>query len=53
VKQDFHAASVSPKLKALLNIAGKVQQDGKNVTAEDVQAARNEGATDIEIHDTS
>ncbi|MBB5059411.1 putative peroxidase-related enzyme [Granulicella aggregans] len=52
VKQDFHAASVSPKLKALLNIAGKVQQDGKNVTAEDVQAARNEGATDIEIHDT-
>jgi uncharacterized peroxidase-related enzyme len=52
VKQDFQAASVSPKLKALLNIAGKVQQDGKNVTAEDVQAARNEGATDIEIHDT-
>jgi uncharacterized peroxidase-related enzyme len=52
VKQDFHAASVSPKLKALLNIAGKVQQDGKNVTTEDVQAARNEGATDIEIHDT-
>ena len=52
VKQDFHAASVSPKLKALLNIAGKVQQDGKNVTTEDVQAARNEGATDLEIHDT-
>ena len=52
VKQDFHAASVSPKLKALLNIAGKVQQDGKNVTADDVERARNEGATDIEIHDT-
>jgi uncharacterized peroxidase-related enzyme len=52
VKQDFHSADVSPKLKALLNIAGKVQQDGKKVTAEDVELARNEGATDIEIHDT-
>jgi len=52
VKQDFRSAAISAKLKALLAIAGKVQQDGKNVTAEDVQAARNEGATDIEIHDT-
>jgi uncharacterized peroxidase-related enzyme len=52
VKQDFHAAAISPKLKTLLTIAGKVQQDGKNVTPEDVQAARNEGATDLEIHDT-
>jgi uncharacterized peroxidase-related enzyme len=52
VKQDFHSAAITPKLKALLTIAGKVQQDGKNVTTEDVQAARNEGATDIEIHDT-
>lgn len=52
VKQDFHSADVSPKLKALLNIAGKVQQDGKKVTAEDVELARNEGASDIEIHDT-
>ncbi len=52
VKQDFHSASVSPKMKTLLNIAGKVQQDGKNVTTEDVQAARTQGATDLEIHDT-
>jgi uncharacterized peroxidase-related enzyme len=52
VKRDFHSADVSPKLKALLNIAGKVQQDGKKVTSEDVELARNEGATDIEIHDT-
>jgi len=43
---------VSPKLKALLAIAGKVQQDGKLVTAADVDAARKLGATDIEIHDT-
>ena len=41
-----------PKLKALLVIAGKVQQDGKLVTAADVEAARKLGATDLEIHDT-
>ncbi len=52
IKTDFTTAPVSPKLKALLNIAGKVQQDGKLVTAADVEAARKEGATDREIHDT-
>lgn len=52
VKRDFDAAAISPKLKALLRIAGKVQQDGKKVTAADVEAARAEGATDLEIHDT-
>ncbi|MFP5238005.1 MAG: carboxymuconolactone decarboxylase family protein [Acidobacteriota bacterium] len=52
VKTDFEAAPVSPKLKALLAIAGKVQRDGKLVTAEDVDRARREGATDVEIHDT-
>jgi len=52
VKVDFHTADVSPKLKALLTIAGKVQQDGKSVTPADVQSARDEGATDLEIHDT-
>jgi uncharacterized peroxidase-related enzyme len=52
VKLDFHSSEISPKLKTLLNIAGKVQQDGKQVTPEDVQAARTEGATDLEIHDT-
>ncbi len=52
VKTDVATAEVSPKLKALLNIAGKVQQDGKLVTAADVDSARNEGATDREIHDT-
>jgi uncharacterized peroxidase-related enzyme len=52
VKVDYLAAPVSDKLKALLKIAGKVQQDGKLVTAADVEAARKQGATDIEIHDT-
>ena len=52
VKTDFAAAPVSGKLKALLAIAGKVQQDGKLVTKADVDAARELGATGIEVHDT-
>jgi len=52
VKTDWADAEISPKLKALLNIAGKVQLGGKQVTAEDVAAAREQGATDLEIHDT-
>jgi uncharacterized peroxidase-related enzyme len=52
VKADFWSAGISDKLKALLVIAGKVQQGGKHVTTADVEAARNVGATDIEIHDT-
>lgn len=52
VKTDFESAPISPKLKALLAIAGKVQRDGKSVTAEDVERARREGASDVEIHDT-
>lgn len=52
VKADFQHADISDKLKALLVIAGKVQKDGKHVTAEDVEAAHSQGATDLEIHDT-
>ena len=52
VKNDFLYANISAKLKALLVIAGKVQKGGKKVTSQDVEAARAQGATDIEIHDT-
>ena len=52
VKRDFESAAVSGKMKALLRIAGHVQQGGKRVTAEDVAKARTEGASDKEIHDT-
>jgi uncharacterized peroxidase-related enzyme len=52
VRADYQNAPVSPKLKALLTIAGKVQVSGRNVTTEEVAAARSEGATDREIHDT-
>jgi uncharacterized peroxidase-related enzyme len=43
---------LSEKMKVLLNIAGKVQQNGKLVTDEDVAEARKHGAGDRDIHDT-
>lgn len=49
---DYHKAPVSNKMKALLNIAGKVQMNGKEVTSEDIDAARKSGAADRDIHDT-
>lgn len=52
VIDDFTQAPVSAKMKALLNIAGKVQQTGKAVTSDDVAEARKQGATDRDIHDT-
>jgi uncharacterized peroxidase-related enzyme len=51
VKRDFEDAPVSPKLKALLAIAARVQQGGKQVTSADIDRAKREGATDVEIHD--
>ena len=51
VKRDYANAPVSAKLKALIAIAGKVQKGGKHVSAADVERARAEGATDVEIHD--
>ena len=46
------SAPISAKLKALLRIAASVQRGGRNVSSADVAAARAEGATDLEIHDT-
>ena len=52
VFKDMQQANISSKMKSLLNIAGKVQILGKEVKPEDIEAARKEGATDKEIHDT-
>ena len=52
VLDDYQSAPIAEKLKALLLIAGKVQQSGKAVLQEDVDKARGAGATDREIHDT-
>ena len=52
VKKDFKSTDLSNKMKTLLSIAGSVQKGGKNVTEQQVQEARDAGATDKEIHDT-
>ena len=52
IKRDFTSTAISEKLKALLSIAASVQKGGKNVTAGQIEDAKNSGATDKEIHDT-
>jgi uncharacterized peroxidase-related enzyme len=52
VRADLASAPVSAKLGALLRIAAAVQRSGKDVGPADVAAAREAGATDLEIHDT-
>jgi uncharacterized peroxidase-related enzyme len=52
IKRNYEAAPVSAKMKVLLTIAGNVQRGGKYVTASDIERAREQGATDKEIHDT-
>jgi uncharacterized peroxidase-related enzyme len=52
VLRDMQQAPVSDKLKALLNIAGKVQILGTEVKQADIDASRQLGATDKELHDT-
>ncbi len=49
---DIESSTVSEKLTALLKIAGKVQQGGKAVSEQDIEAAKERGATDEDIHDT-
>ena len=51
VRRDLDTAPVSPKLRALLRIAGAVQAGGRNVTPALVEQARAADATDLEIHD--
>ncbi len=46
------SAYLSPKMKALLIIAGQVQTGGKNVSTTAIDDAKKCGATDMEIHDT-
>ena len=52
VKKDYVHADIPDKLKALLAIAGSVQKGGKHVTSEQVELAKNLGATDKDIHYT-
>jgi uncharacterized peroxidase-related enzyme len=52
VKRDPATAAISPKLRALLAIAGEVQEGGPSVTAASIADAKALGATDVELHDT-
>lgn len=49
---DIESAPISDKLKALLRIAEKVQQSGKAVSKQDIEAAKAIGVSDEDIHDT-
>jgi uncharacterized peroxidase-related enzyme len=51
-RRDPTTAPVTPKMRALLSVAEQVQRGGKHVTDEAVAAARAEGATDVDVHDT-
>jgi len=44
--------TLSDKMKALLAIAGKVQQSGRLVTAADIGQVKKSGASDNDVHDT-
>lgn len=52
IKADPERSDLSGKMKALLAVAASVQKGGKHVTPEQIVRAKEEGATDIEIHDT-
>jgi uncharacterized peroxidase-related enzyme len=52
VHTDPELAPISAKLRTLLKIAAAVREGGNKVTTELVDAARAEGATEVEIHDT-
>jgi uncharacterized peroxidase-related enzyme len=52
IKAGLPNTPVSDKLRALLGIAHQVQKGGKHVTEAHIAAARDQGATDQEIHDT-
>lgn len=49
---DYTASKLSDKMKKLLHIADLVRVSGLNVTADDIESARQAGATDLDIHDT-
>jgi uncharacterized peroxidase-related enzyme len=52
VIRDPEHAGLTPKLKALVALAGRVALGGREVRPADIARARDEGASDMEIHDT-
>jgi uncharacterized peroxidase-related enzyme len=52
VWNDYAAADLSDKMKALLHIADLVRISGLRVTEADISKAKQFGASDLDIHDT-
>ncbi|MET9338985.1 peroxidase-related enzyme [Nonomuraea sp. NPDC003804] len=52
VRADPATAPISAKLRALLAVASAVQRGGRQVQTIQIEAAREAGASDVEIHDT-
>jgi uncharacterized peroxidase-related enzyme len=52
IRKNYQEAAISEKLKSLLQIAAKIQQGGKSVKPDDIDNARQQGASDRDIHDT-
>lgn len=52
IATDPGSLELSAKMRALLDIAAKVQESGLKVQPPDIQAAKDAGATDRELHDT-
>lgn len=52
VIDNLNEAPVSNKMMALLKIAAKVQKSGREVRMEDVELAKQAGASDQDVHDT-
>ena len=48
----WDALTVSPKMRALLDVAAAVQKSGRAVTPALVEKAKSAGASDRELHDT-
>jgi len=49
---NIDSLELSDKMRSLLNIASKVQRGGNHVTQNEIDVAKEKGATDKEIHDT-
>jgi hypothetical protein len=52
MKYDYEGSDATPKMKALLRIAGMVVKSGREVSGEAVESAIQEGASEMDVHDT-
>ncbi|MET0244185.1 MAG: peroxidase-related enzyme [Flavitalea sp.] len=52
ILSDPDTAPITPKIRALITIALQARENGRSVTPEAIEHAKQLGATDVEIHDT-